>query len=138
MNTTTEFRSFYRDMNAEELLNDTKKWKKRINFLQQEFAFLSSLLEANIFNPEINDLFETLLLYKEEIGNITNESNKILDSLISHESHIEIYLESDDINFDHVFIEIHSKKEYDVTVFLEETNKFKIQLYDYIKRVVIR
>ncbi|AUP81339.1 hypothetical protein C1H87_22500 [Flavivirga eckloniae] len=125
-------------MNAEELLNDTKKWKKRINFLQQEFAFLSSLLEANIFNPEINDLFETLLLYKEEIGNITNESNKILDSLISHESHIEIYLESDDINFDHVFIEIHSKKEYDVTVFLEETNKFKIQLYDYIKRVVIR
>lgn len=138
MRTIEGFKKIYRDMSAKELHDDTQKWKKQIKFLQYELTFFEGLLDANIYNPEIRDLYETLQLYKKEINNVTEEGVKIINSLLSHEEQLKTYFECDDINFDYLPIEIHTKMAYDVAIFLEESNNLKIQLIEYIESTILK
>ena len=64
------------------------------------------------------------------------EALKLSNKLMSHQEHIKTYLECDDINCDYFFMEIHAKMEYDVAVFLQESNTMKLQLFEYIKSVI--
>lgn len=131
-----EFKSFYRDKTMEELDDDTKKWKAQIEFLQYDFDFLKSLLDSDIYNAGIINLFETLQLYKAQVEDTNKEALKVSNKLMSHQEHIKTYLECDDINCDYFFMEIHAKMEYDVAVFLQESNTMKLQLFEYIKSVI--
>jgi hypothetical protein len=94
-------------------------------------------LDSDIYNSNVINLFETLQLYKAQIKGVEKKCSEVLDKLISHEKHTEIYLECDDIDCDYLFLEMHAKKEYEVTVLVEESNHLKMQLFEYIKSVVL-
>lgn len=138
METKSEFKSFYRDKTMEELNYDIKIWKKQIEFLQHDFDFLKNVLDSNIYNSGIINLFENLQLHKTKIEDLSKEASIILDKFISHEEHLQIYLECDDINFDYFFIETHAKIEYDFVAFLQKSNNIKQQLFEYIQSVIIK
>lgn len=138
MEKTNKLKSFYKDKTMEEFNYDTKKWKKQIEFLLNDFDFITTLLDSNIYNSNHINLFENLQLYKAQIKDVTTKCSEILNKLISHEKHIEIYLECDDINCDYFFLEGHAKTEYTVTLLIEESNHLKMQLFEYIKSVILK
>ncbi|SFZ92278.1 hypothetical protein SAMN05428642_102630 [Flaviramulus basaltis] len=138
MKTIPDFKSFNRDKTMEELEYNTKKWKNQIDFLQIDFVFLKSLIDSDIYNSGIINLFETLQLYKTEIQNVIIDCKEVLNKLISHEEHIKIYLECDDIDCDYFFIETHVKIEYNVELLVKKSNNLKTQIFEYIKSVIIK
>lgn len=138
MKTITGFKIFNRDKTIEELDYDIKNWKKQIEFLQIDFAFLKGLLDSDIYYRGIINLFETIQLYKAKLQDVSTECTELLNKLISHEEHIKIYLECDDINCDYFFIETHAKTEYNVAIIVEKSNNIKTKIFEFIKSVIIK
>jgi len=133
---TTEYMSFNSDKSVEELKYDCINWKKNLKLLKIEFAFLKGLLNSNIYEPKIINLFETLQLLKNEIDMV----NKII---IEFDDHTDYYMTQLDENCKSEFgnsipfyLELHEKMDYDLHEFFKETNTFKTELFQFIQSTI--
>ncbi|MCK5402185.1 MAG: hypothetical protein KAJ28_11180 [Flavobacteriaceae bacterium] len=136
METTIRDKSFNRDKSIEELQYDSHEWKSKLKFIKLELNFLKFLLNINIFEKGIMNLFETIELFKQDVDNANKKRSKLLDKTNLHISKITKKLECVNIDNNGFFIEIHENLEHEFEVFLEEINNLKLQLFQYIQSVI--
>lgn len=138
METITEFKSFYRDKSAEELQYDAQNWKKQLEVLNYEFIFLNGLIRANIYEPDSRNLFERLESFKRNLKSQDKKRLKLLDEVDHHLNQLDKKIECDDLSCDNFFITAHQKMAKKIMTFLEEFNREKIHLFEYIISVIIK
>lgn len=136
METTIRDKSFNRDKSIEELQYDSHEWESKLKFIKHELNFLKFLLNINIFEKGIMNLFETIELFKQDVDNANKKRSKLLDKTNLHISKITKKLECVNIDNNGFFIEIHENLEHEFEVFLEEINNLKLQLFQYIQSVI--
>lgn len=136
MDTINDYKRFYRDKSIEELNYDAQIWKSQLDFLKYEFDFLKTILDSNIYEPEIINLFETLQLHKEGLSKMDRARLKLMDKLELHINVISKKIECDEMSCDSFFMDMHEKKSNETALFIKESNSLMIQLFQYIESVL--
>lgn len=136
METITRNKGFNRDKSIEELQYNAHEWKVKLEFLKVELDFLKFLISQNVFESGIINLFERLQIFKQDIDTANQKGSKLLDKTNEHSNQITNKIEFDNLQCDYFFTEIHENLEFEIEVFLEETNNLKLQLFQYIQSVV--
>ena len=136
MEAKTRNKGFNRDKSIEELQYNAHEWKVKLEFLKVEWDFLKFLISQNVFDSGIINLFERLQIFKQDIDNVNKKCSNLFDKTNAHSNQITNKIECDNLQCDYFFTETHENLEYEIEVFLEETNNLKLQLFQYKQSVV--
>lgn len=131
-----EYISFNNDKNIDELLYNTDQFKLRLKGLETELKFYKFLIEANIFKPNVINLFERLTTYDKKIDSYLNTIEDLLDDLTNHSNQIANKIECDNLDCDVFFIEKQDNLELRTYNLIFELFEFKSQLVQYLQSTI--
>src|SRR5690606_31496715 len=98
--------------------------------------FYKFLIEANIFKPNVMNLFERLTTYDKKIDSYLNTIEDQLGDLTNHSNQIANKIECDNLDCDVFFIEKQDKLELETYNFIIEVTDFKSQLFQYLQSAI--
>jgi len=138
MATQIKYISFNNDKNIDELLYNIDLFEFRLKVLKIELKFYKFLIEANIFKPNVMNLFERLTTYNKKIDSYLNTIEDQLDDLTNHSNQIANKIECDNLDCDVFFIEKQDNLELRTYNVILELVEFKSQLVQYLQSTIIK
>lgn len=136
METEAKYNSFNIDKGIDELLFNINQYEIKLKILKNELQFLKFLIEANIFKPEVINLFETLNIYDKKINISIIEIEELLSEIITHKNIILNKIECDNLECDAFFIKTQDNIEFKIYHFIANTNDLKLQVFQYLKSTI--
>jgi hypothetical protein len=130
------YKSFNGNKTVEELEYNMLTYKTRIEYLESELVFFNFLLDKNIFESRIMNLFENLALFKKEISFLNKTRKTILNDLTKHAGQLATKIECDDLACDYYFINKHDELEENILHFFLKTTLFKNKIIEFIESVI--
>lgn len=130
------YKSFNTDKTVEELEYNMLQYKTRIEYLESEMNFFNFLMEGNVFESRIMNLFETLALFKKDINFLNQTRKELLNEVIAHSAQLTTKIECDDLACDNYFIKEHEELEEKVIHFLSKTTLLKAKIIEYLEGVI--
>lgn len=113
------------------LLNENDSWKKRLSDAAEEINFLNKFLSADIFQNNILNLYETLRVYSSRLETFRTEGLDLTMEVHNNRYDIEGMMECEDISCEIYYHDAHLRLEQKVINFLENFNKFKLEVYSH-------
>ena len=113
------------------LLKENQTWQKTISYSAEEIVFLNLLLNADIYQKNVLNLYEKLRLLSTELENFKTENMEYTRDIHNHRYDIEGMLECEDISCEVFYHEEHVKLGQRISDFTERFKNFKLQVYSY-------
>ena len=136
METTNPYKSFNTDKSIEELQYEMLQYKIRLEDLSYTLRFLKKIVESDIYQPQVINLFETLANFKKDIEAINKKRVLLLKEVDEYKSHIKIKIECDDLACDNFFINEHDELEQKLHLFFVNVSNLKIKAFQYLESVI--
>ena len=136
METLQSYKSFADDKSIEELQYHILTDISSLENLGFELQFYKSLLDKPIFKPQVINLYENLVKFKNEIQALNENSMDLLHELSSYANQIANKIECEDIACDHFFIKEYNAVKHKVFNFNEKIFIFKFRLFQYLDSVI--
>ena len=130
------YKSFNNDKTVEELEYNMLQYKIRIEYLESEMNFFNFLIDANIFESRIMNLFETLTLFKKDIDFLNQTRKELLNEVIAHSAQLTTKIECDDLACDNYFIKAHDELEEKIIHFFSKAILLKSKIIEYLEGVI--
>ena len=136
METTNPYKSFNTDKSIEELQYEMLQYKIRLEDLSYTLHFLKKIVESDVYQPQVINLFETLANFKKDIEAINKKRVLLLKEVDEYKSHIKIKIECDDLACDNFFINEHDELEQKLHLFFVNVSNLKIKAFQYLESVI--
>ena len=136
METLQAYKSFTDDKSIEELQYTIATDITSLENLKFELQFYKVLLDKPIFKPQVINLYETLVKFKNEIQALHKNSIDLLHDLSTHANLIGTKIECEDLACDHFFIKEHDAIKLKIFNFKEKIFIFKFRLFQYLESVI--
>lgn len=127
---------FGRLKNKEEIHHDSKEWISEIHFINDEISFLENLLGSHYI--ECLDLG-----YSEKIEELTTKISQektkgetLYKIIVDHEKTLFDLIETESVNSNLHFLEIHDKLEREMHVFLSDYKILKKEIFSMVEKVI--
>ena len=136
METINPYKSFNTDKSIEELQYEMLQYKIRLEDLSYTLHFLKKIVESDVYQPQVINLFETLANFKKDIEAINKKRVLLLKEVDEYKSHIKIKIECDDLACDNFFINEHDELEQKLHLFFVNVSNLKIKAFQYLESVI--
>lgn len=111
------------------LLKENDSWHKRLSVATEEINFLNKYLNADIFQNNILNLYESLRVYNAQLETFRTEGLELTMEVHNNRYDIEGMLECEDISCEIFYHDAHLQLEQKVMNFLDNFSKFKIEIF---------
>lgn len=136
MNTLQDYKGFNREKSIEELQYTMLNHIEKLQAVRVELQFLQFLTQSQIYIPNTMDLFERLEHFKKELDKHIHKSGKLIIDANFHVNQIANKIECDELECDNYFINAHNELEQYIHQFIDQTSKFKQEMFQYLKSVI--
>ncbi|MDC6365945.1 MULTISPECIES: hypothetical protein [Flavobacteriaceae] len=107
-----------------------------LQFIKDEMTFIEKLLNSYVFEPKTPNLFEKLVLYKEDLQQSKKEQERLTKLIIRQERNLGGIFECTQKICDEAFYERHHKLQDRVLQYFDDYLKLKTELYQYAGSVL--
>jgi len=117
------------EKSIEELQLDTIKWDELLQTCTEEIHFLEQFLSADIFQPEIPDLYEHLNRFSGELEDIKIDKIDLQTALRHHKNDLNGMRECEDISCDIFYHSQHQNLFKNIQEHLSKFKDLKLRIY---------
>lgn len=131
------FISYNSNKSIEELRYNLSNHVTILEDLKLDLDFYLALFERPIFEPQIMNLYENLVLLKKEITHINEKRMILLNKLQTETNKISNKIECDDLACDNYFISEYDALEQEIFNYRNVVSNFKFRLFQYMQSVFL-
>jgi len=131
MNNNQSFTEIEQAKKIEELIRNTRHWKSKLRFVQDEILFIDRLLNSYVFEPNTPNLFERLQDYQRRLKTAKNRKAKVIQQISRHKNKLGGMLECKDEACDLGFYPKHDVLKAEVVGCVEDFQNLKAEIFNY-------
>jgi hypothetical protein len=131
-----EYKGFNREKSIEELQYTMLNYIENLQVLKKDLQFFLFLMNAQIYISNTMNLFEQLEGFKKELDKRIHKSGKLIIDANFHANQIANKIECDELACDNYFINSHNELEQQIHQFINQTSRFKLEMFQYLESVV--
>ncbi len=131
MNADKPFTETSQTKKIEEFYWDTRHWKSKLQFMEDEIAFIDGLLDSYVFEPDTPDLFERLQDYLKRLKSTKNKMYTLAQQTLVHGNKLGGMLERKDKSCDPSFHRQHDVLKASIVGCMEDFQNLKAEIFNY-------
>jgi len=131
MNADKPFSENFQTKSIEELYWDTRHWRSKFQFMEDEIAFIDGLLDSYVFEPDTHDLFERLQDYLKRLTSAKKKMLVLAQQTLVHANKLGGMLERKDRSCDPSFHRQHAVLKATIVGYVEDFQILKAEIFNY-------